>query len=168
MSLVQAVGTRVLLDLTKNTLGGGAVVSSCSQSCASCPSAGSCGAANGYGGFGSGNGMSFTTQASSGTGTGINTGMVGAAVMHQGSQLATTDSARQDGSNKCNTGHEAIPMQDTKTGSVNRSWAWKNRLDFLIKRESPQPRTREQKKLDVAPIRTGDVINDVLKELGLL
>lgn len=168
MSLVQAVGTRVLLDLTKNTLGGGSVMSSCSQSCASCPSAGSCSAASGYGGFGNSNGMSFTTQSSSGTGTSINAGIVGDAVIHQRGQLTTTGSAQQNIDSYCNTGHEIIPIQNTRVESVNRSWIWKKPLDFLVRRESPQSRPREQKKISVAPIRTGDVINDVLKELGLL
>lgn len=165
MSLVQTMGTRVLLDLTKNTLGGGAVVSSCSQSCASCPSAGTCGAASGYGGFGSSNGMTFTSQGGSGAGTGINAGVAGAAVIHQDGSVAV-DSAQQDGS--CNAGQGVFSMHDINIRSVDHSRIKKSSLDLLISRGSLQYRPRESTNIEAAPSRSGDVVTDVLRELGLL
>ncbi|EFO62023.1 Hypothetical protein GLP15_3625 [Giardia lamblia P15] len=165
MSLVQAMGTRVLLDLTKNTLGGGAVISSCSQSCASCPSAGSCGAASGYGGFGSDNGVTFTTQTTSGTNIGVNTGIMGATVVRQSDQIAVNH-AQQN--NNCNAGQEFLPVQDTGVRTLNYSQTKNGPFDLLTGRRSFGHRSQEQPKYKVTSSKSGDVVADVLRDLGLL
>ncbi|ESU37972.1 Hypothetical protein DHA2_150732 [Giardia duodenalis] len=165
MSLVQAMGTRVLLDLTKNTLGGGAVISSCSQSCASCPSAGSCGAASGYGGFGSDNGVTFTTQTTSGTNTGITAGTLGAAVVHQSGQMTVNDA--QQGNN-CNIGQEFLPVQDIKARPLDYSRTKKGPFDFLAGRGSFRHHSQEQPRHEATSSQSGDVVADVLRDLGLL
>lgn len=114
------------LDLTKNTLGGGRLYHRAARAVRPVlvPVHG---ATSGYGGFGSDNGVTFTTQTTSGTNTGITAGTLGAAVVHQSGQMTVNDA--QQGNN-CNIGQEFLPVQDIKARPLDYSRTKKGPLTF--------------------------------------